>query len=71
METSEMNVTKRSYRAPIGSFRCAANRKPLRDGSEARCMRRAMAGSAFCSIHEKARRESIRVECERPLPYGA
>lgn len=53
MVTSSISTrtARRAYQAPIGSFRCVADRKPLKDGSGARCMRRAMRGSQFCSIH--------------------
>lgn len=42
----------RRYTAPVDSERCKADRKPLSDGTGARCMRRARS-SGFCSVHER------------------
>jgi hypothetical protein len=38
-------MTLRIYMAPPDEGRCAADRKPLSDGSLARCMRRATVGN--------------------------
>lgn len=43
----------RPYRAPLDNERCIETRKPLKDGSLARCMRKRVSGSEYCSIHSK------------------
>lgn len=46
-------MIKRRYTAPPTSQRCECDRVPLRDGSEAQCMKRKAAGSRFCAQHTK------------------
>lgn len=41
---------KRKFTAPLDDQRCAADRKPLADGSEARCMNKATRG-IYCVQH--------------------
>ena len=41
----------RFFAAPTDSDRCTADRKPLKDGSGARCMRKREPGRPYCSIH--------------------
>lgn len=43
---------KRRFWAAPDSLRCDADRKPLADGSGARCMKRRKAGSVFCAQHD-------------------
>lgn len=58
----------RSYTAPTDDERCTADRSPLRDGSLARCMRRARQdGSGLCAAHARVlARFVIRASGERP-----
>lgn len=45
-------MSRRVYMAPPDEQRCAADRKPLSDGSLARCMRRATVGN-LCAQHAR------------------
>ena len=43
---------KRAYTAPPDDRRCIADRKRLKDGTGARCMKRRAVGSAYyCHLH--------------------
>ncbi len=44
---------RRPYTAPLNAARCIADRKPLTDGSAARCMHRAKPGSQYCAQHQE------------------
>lgn len=48
-------VMRRPFAAPPDDARCEATRKPLADGSLARCMRRATVGN-LCAQHAKLAR---------------
>lgn len=49
-----MAKTRRAYTAPPDDARCTADRKPLKDGSGARCMRRQTGSdSKLCAQHER------------------
>ena len=52
---------RRHFTAPPDDERCQADRKPLSDGSGARCMRRAADGERFCAQHVALR---ARFHCE-------
>ena len=43
----------RTYMAPPDDERCECDRRPLSDGSEARCMLRKAKGSRYCARHTK------------------
>jgi hypothetical protein len=45
---------KRNYTAPSGASRCTGTRRPLRDGTTAQCMRKALPGSSHCGQHSPA-----------------
>lgn len=59
---------RRLFTAPPDDLRCQADRKPLGDGSDARCMRRAAEGKRFCVQHAAVR---SRLHCEGCRQGGA
>ncbi len=46
-------MKRRTYTARPDSERCKADRLPLPDGSEARCMRPRKRGSEYCAQHDR------------------
>jgi hypothetical protein len=46
-----MKTAVRLFNAPLEQFRCKADRKPLKDGSGARCMHKKIAGYDYCREH--------------------
>lgn len=57
-------MSKRAYTAPPDHLRCSAPRKPLADGSGARCMKRATRGPLCAQHHKKKQQDQRRADKE-------